>query len=796
MKTRSRCWGVVGAFSLLTSVAVSAAQDAAPSRRAQATKPAAASAPAEAARPRSAATEPAKEPFKPTWQLALAKLRSESGPIALRGSSAFQTIFVPISPRVILKSALLHVEFTNSISLIKERSQLAVLLNGKVIAQVPLKPNEPEAVLDVRLPVALMKPGYNRLQFRAVHHITDCEDPTSPELWTEIDPVASYLALEGGLRNGRFRLSELADLIDPKLWIWQPAPIRVLTGKRRIGPSGLAQGAIVAQGGALRLDYLPLKISHGVAEPYAEARQLPPEAFRIAAGSFRGMDAVLVGTAADLDAFLPETIKQQIGDAFLGIYPQDSQNGHFVIVVSGRNRKEVTRAATAFAYTHFPLPDAAAMLVKQNVLPEIEDETARRSVHENGMYRFTHFGFRSVTVKGMGAEPFRIELWFPPDLYAKQRADVQLRLHLTYGAGFHPDSVLNVSVNDHFEKAVPLSDPEGAAYRDYRIDIPLRDFRAGNNTLILEARMMPSVTNKCLIFADNLRLTLFDDSLLVMPDASHYVRLPELELVSRTGFPFTARDDGSDLAIHVGGANPRTIAAAWMLAGKLSQQISTPLHDLSVTFHPIDNSRNLVAVGPLERVDKKILEAAPMPLNDLKNVPYPDPIGESVPVRHPGAFARWWPVWESSEAAEPPLAEPTTARVKQVSDFGATVATMMFESPSASKKSVFLVTAGDVQRLSAGVQRLIEAETWDALRGDLVVWRDGPETIAAQQAGKSYYVGHIKFQDRVTYDFSKHPWGLAVLVIVLVALLVWLTNRLLGRMEERRTNVERRPSNE
>jgi hypothetical protein len=780
-KTHSMQLSAIVALSLLVSAGA---------RGQEAGKPAG---PAEATRPRSAAIEPSKQPFKASWQLALAKLRSETGPIALRGSSAFQTIFVPISARMVLKSALLHVEFTNSISLIKERSQLAVLLNGKVIAQVPLKPNEPEAVLDVRLPVALLKPGYNRLQFRAVHHITDCEDPTSPELWTEIDPLASYLALEGGLRNGPFRLSELADLIDPKLWIWQPAPIRVLTGTRRIGPSGLAQGAIVAQGGALRLDYLPLKISHGIAKPTDTSKPLSAQAFKIDPASFRGFDAVLMGTVSDLAAFLPSTVEKEISDAFLGIYPQDPQSGRFLILVSGRNRKEVTRAATAFSYAHFPLPDAAVMQVKENALPEIAEQTARRSVHENGMYRFAHFGFRTVTVKGMGAEPFRIEMWLPPDLYAKQRADVQLRLHLTYGAGFHPDSVLNVSLNDHFEKAVPLSDPAGAAYRDYRLDIPLRDFRGGKNTLILEARMMPSVTNKCLIFADNLRLTLFEDSMLVMPDASHYVRLPELELVSRTGFPFTAKDDGSDLAIHVAGANPRTIAAAWMLAGKLSQQVSTPLHEIAVAFKTSDPARNLVAVGPLDRMDPRILDASPMPMSELKNVPYPDPIGESVPVRHPGAFARWWPVWESSEAAEPPDAEQTTARVKQASDFGDTIATMMFQSPTASKKTVFLVTAGDVKRLTGGVQRLIEAETWDALKGDLVVWRDGPESLAWQRAGKSYYVGSIKFQDRLTYDFSKHPWGLAALVIVLVALLVWLTNRLLGRMEAKRTTARQSP---
>ena len=83
----------------------------------------------------------------------------------------------------------------------------------------------------------------------------------------------------------------------------------------------------------------------------------------------------------------------------------------------------------------------------------------------------------------------------------------------------------------------------------------------------------------------------------------------------------------------------------------------------------------------------------------------------------------------------------------------------------------------------------------DLLSGshDARVWRDGPESLAWQRAGKSYYVGSIKFQDRLTYDFSKHPWGLAALVIVLVALLVWLTNRLLGRMEAKRTTARQAP---
>ena len=98
-KTHSMQLSAIVALSLFVSAGA---------RGQEANKPAG---PAEATRPRSAAIEPSKQPFKASWQLALAKLRSETGPIALRGSSAFQTIFVPISARMVLKSALLHVEF-------------------------------------------------------------------------------------------------------------------------------------------------------------------------------------------------------------------------------------------------------------------------------------------------------------------------------------------------------------------------------------------------------------------------------------------------------------------------------------------------------------------------------------------------------------------------------------------------------------------------------------------------------------------------------------------------------------
>ena len=67
----------------------------------------------------------------------------------------------------------------------------------------------------------------------------------------------------------------------------------------------------------------------------------------------------------------------------------------------------------------------------------------------------------------------------PADLYAKESAEVEFNLHFAYGAGMRGDSVLNLYVNDIFERAVHLSEVNGLAFRDYRIKVPLRSFQPG-----------------------------------------------------------------------------------------------------------------------------------------------------------------------------------------------------------------------------------------------------------------------------------------------------------------------------
>src|SRR5687767_12996541 len=230
-----------------------------------ATKAAAAEA-AKTAIPPAANTAAPGQPSKAaSGTVTLASLTPGTGPIRLRYTSDEFTLYVPVSPRSKVKSGLLHLQLTNSISLLKERSQLAVRLNGRILAQIPLNPLQPESSVDIRLPVALLKAGYNKLTFSVAQHYTlQCEDPSAPELWTEIDTVLSTLTLDSDLVPLQPRLSDMNQLFDPKLGGEQgitiitaaPAPLR---------EDQLQWGMLVAQGAALRLKYAPLPVRHEIA---------------------------------------------------------------------------------------------------------------------------------------------------------------------------------------------------------------------------------------------------------------------------------------------------------------------------------------------------------------------------------------------------------------------------------------------------------------------------------------------------------------------------------------------------
>ncbi len=230
-------WPAAAAFILLTAASVGQAQD--PSRVTDASE---------------------------VDTFSLDRLMSRSEQVMLKSAADRYAFYLPLSPRARVRKATFDLVFTNSISLLEPRSQLRVRLNGKVVGQTLLEARNPAREISIDLPPDLMTPGYNELEiFVAQHYANQCENPMSPELWTNIDTSLSRLKFEYDLVPVTESLADIPLLIDPLGW--NPFHLTILTASEELQASDLTLGASLSQGVAALLRYRPLKLSHAVALP-------------------------------------------------------------------------------------------------------------------------------------------------------------------------------------------------------------------------------------------------------------------------------------------------------------------------------------------------------------------------------------------------------------------------------------------------------------------------------------------------------------------------------------------------
>jgi len=714
------------------------------------------------------------------WEEPLARFLARDEPIYLPNSSSAATVFVPLSPRMEITSAVLHLEYTNSIALLEDRSVLRVSLGDTILAQLPLKRNQPSAVVDIRLPLSLLESGYNPLNFWVAQHYTlQCEDPSAPELWTQIDAHRSTVTFTGRWRRAEPTLAILEDLVDARLATDYGLTI-VTGGEPR--DQHLTWGALISQGVALRLRYQPLQVRH--------AQTLAPRPGQ------KPTDMVVVGTREEVAGLVGQAAVAGVEGAYLGVQTLPSDPTRFLLIVSGRDDDEVTRAVHAFAFMRLPLPDASSTLIAATEIPSWPDYSARYVVHQASKYPFFYFDYKTKTMQGISASALDLPMWVPPDFFTRESSMVEISLHFAYGAGLRRDSVLNIFLNGRFERVIHLRDENGEVFRDYKVYIPLRSFRAGANTLSFIPRMMPLITGECEAVQDqNLLLTIFEDSALSIPEASHYVNMPDLSLFARAGFPLAITRQGENAAVQVLGTDTDTIASAWMIMGRIAQVVSRPVFVSEITFSQPSHDRDILLVGPAELVPPELREAAPISA------------GTTGPNAHPTAL-RWIPeprkqgllgriFGDRLRLGQPPI-ETTVVQVTHDGDLGRNVIALQYESPWESGRSIVAVLAATPERLRGGVSRAIDSGFWDSMTGDLAVWQDDPNSLKSFAVGPSYQVGDISPQARLEYYFSENPWFWTFLLILLMVFFALLTLLLLRRyrqknladIEERRAEDE------
>ena len=704
--------------------------------------------------------------------VSLATYANLSGPMRIAGASASRSISVPVSAREAVRGATLHLVASNSVSLLGERSQLVVRVNDRAIAQFQLSPRQPELTADIRVPAELLRAGYNTLSFQVAQHSTEnCEEPNSPELWTEVDTSTSTLAIQSELSpltGTPPLLARLDELIDPK----QNAPraIAIVHAAHPVTDTQLASGGLLAQGVALRLRYKSAELRVQDAQTGDGGGMLPG----LDLTSLADADVLLIGKRDTLASYLDTRTLERIGGAFLGVYPKPGDARHFVLIVAGRTDDEVNLAARVFSHAEVPLPRRNEMNADALAEARSGDATGRDVLSGTKPYRLRDLGFRSTTL-GVGASA-DVKLTLPADVYAPENAQAVLTLNFAEGAKMRADSVLNLYLNDRFVQAVALDQQQGAVVNRYRVSVPLRRFLPGANVLSLRPVLVPLVTDRCeLRQSGNLQLSVFDDSTIELPPVLHFTNLPDLRRFAESGFPYTRRADGAELAIQLNARDNDTLNAAWSLLGKLAQKQGRPLTSAQITAGVPGVGRQTIIVAAGADLPRAALEGAPWAPGKSMRL--------AAGVRAEGDSETPANLWDGVKSVfgKPAYAANGSPDTVIEGDMKLSRQLLVMQYRNAASATATLMTAETPAELLRGMQQLIAPQNWESLDGDVSVVSLDSEALWTTRVGPRYEVGEIGAFDHIGYEVSAHPWiaygVLAACLTVLAALTAVLLRR-------------------
>ena len=691
------------------------------------------------------------------YRYPLSKFIPSAGPLVLHDQTTTAKISIPVSGRLKPKSMSVTLNFTNSIGLVASTSVLAVRFNETTLAQIRLDPNNPTGTAKVTLPVELIRPGYNVLALAVSQHNGDpCEDPEAPELWTEINTATSAIEIDGDYSGAQMHLSDFDQIFSPG--IGAARRLSLVTPPLASDSALISSAALVSEAVALRAQY--------------ESVELHPAALA-APATWTSDDHVIVGTRDQIASALGDEA-EKIQGPYLSL--RILEHRQVQMVVSGKSPQDVATAARALAYFNLPFADAASASVKA-----VDDKAgpAARALQPGHIYSFESLGIPTTTLYGAGRQQMTLELPMPPDLYAPEQANVDMLLDLDYGAGMGLGSVLNVEVNGKFLHGIALSSETGNAFRDYRIPVPLRDLVGGKNRIGFSVIMRPVRKDKCIgASGRHLAMTLSGTSSISVPDASHVAAQPDLDLMARTGFPFSAATAPTTIWV----SDASLLGAGWSLAGRLAQASGGPLPQLQFAVAGEPPHGPALLIGEAKSLPPRLFQGAMQAFGETHRMPYSSfdsPQGAEMP----GLFDRMWPFGDKPRKPDSFL--PAGA-VEQSNDLGDTVILTAVRADDGHGTTT-IVTAATRERLAAGVQELVSPQYWSQARGDFMLWKDKPDQVVTLRLSPRYQIGSAPAMMSFRFYISEHPWwwliGSVIVLVGLASLTVWLLARRRTREE-------------
>ncbi|MGV3553583.1 cellulose biosynthesis cyclic di-GMP-binding regulatory protein BcsB [Rhizobium sp.] len=505
--------------------------------------------------------------------------------LTLDGEVSGRTWTIYLTPAQAAAAQKLNYGYRSSILVAPETSKIAVYVNDALLSEQPAQSPEQISERSIELPANLLKPGANKISFRAVQqHRTDCTIESTFQLWTEILPEKTYLSLDPNM-------PEAAGTIDDVKAIG-------------VDKTGRTHFRIVVPdvGDQSQTDQV-MRLSQAL----ALLGRMPNQSFRIAdaipASDGPGEMTVVVGIASSLADILPDLPDAARTSAFTG-FVKDPKSGRSVMVVSGPDRQSIKTAVETMA---------TALDRPQNVQRDMLATQTWTGSETPFLWSGTSLTFAKlgVSTAEFSGRRFRtgFDVGVPADFYAGAYGEAQILLDAAYSSEVMPGSHIDVYVNGSIAATVPITSTSGGLLRHLPIRVTMRHFRPGDNRIEVEAVLQAKGDLACVPGAaapEEPRFALFNSSEFRMPDFARIAELPNLSAISGTGFPYGR--DYNPISLFLDRTDAQTLSVSATFLGKLAVAAGRPVETVAGNSTVRMGDGNAIFIGAISQIPQAALD--------------------------------------------------------------------------------------------------------------------------------------------------------------------------------------------
>ncbi|MDF0604984.1 cellulose biosynthesis cyclic di-GMP-binding regulatory protein BcsB [Neisseriaceae bacterium TC5R-5] len=676
----------------------------------------------------------------------------------------------------LINSVKVRLRYLYSPAMLADLSHLKVLLNGEVVAVLPLpkesagKPQQSELTLDTRLLA-----DFNRLQFQLIGHYTNhCEDPAHSSLWAEISQ-SSELEINAQALQQQDDLSQFpepffdhrdfARLQLPFVFVGQPS----LATVQAAGTLASWFGGLAAWRGShftALFNQLPAS-EHAIV--FATNQQRPD--------FLRDYPAVTAPTIALLR------------------HPQQAERK--LLLILGRNEQDLQLAVQALVLGQAAMSGAQAKVERVKLAAPRQPYDAPNWVHPDRPTRLGELVTNQQELQVSGQTPEQIRLFFrvPADIFTWGSRGIPINLRFRYTGLQQVDgSRLSVGINDLFVQSLTLN-PSGSGSEQTKLSLPVLDngllasidkillppFRVGSrNQLQFQYSYVLEKQGECNSAGnDNFRSALDPDSEIDFSQYPHYTSLPNLGFFANSGYPFTRLADLSDTVVALPkAALPAEVSAFLNVMARLGQSTGYPALRMRLMAAeqtpPAD--ADLLLIGIANRLPWLQRWQSSLPTQITRN--------------HRQVGKNSFFNSTSFNWLHTPTEPMAVASNGQVSFHAQNqVAAMLgFESPLTPLRSVVVLTGSEPAALNTLLEALNDDGKVAQMSGSTVLIKG--DNIDSQLLVNSYEVGSLPLWTWVWLYLSQHPLVLALLAALAVCMLAFAILRAFKLIASRRAREE------